>query len=1068
MKNLVRFTLTQKVLLNLLFVILMATGAFTLFKAPVERYPNIDFGKAYISTYLPGASPRDVEALVTQKIEDSIEDLENLEYIRATSYRERSSILVKFLDDTDYRKSFDEMRIKVQGIIEELPPEAEPPVFTYIDVNFWQPTFSVNLYGDRDNRALTLMSEELKSTLRQVAGVKEVRLQGEYPREFHIRLDPQRLHRAGVTFDQVASALKSANISVPAGDFTSSAGDFVIRVDELFRNRQQVMDTIIRSDLDGSFLRVGDLTAEAELSHRDPFVLTSVNGHDCVTLQVIKTPEANAISIIRDTREILDSYRKSFSRENVNLLMTQDSTVKIRDSMVVLGSNLLLGVFLVSLLIWYFMGFRNACLTTIGIPFSFLVTMILLYFTGNSVNEISLFAFVLVSGIIVDDAIVVVENIYRHSQMGKPLQTAIVDGTAEVFLPVTSATLTTCAAFLPMLIMTGSIGQFFAIIPKAVSFALLASLGECLFMLPIHYLDFGPEYKGDTPADPEETFNPGRENLVMRYSRRFFDRLLRLALNYRFTTLFLLAGAFIVAMTIALLSLAGRSNLIRIEFFPDDYSLYYVEVSGPVGAPIADTDLVLKELSREITASGTGMASSAVAYAGYYINDDYQPVWGNHLGHVAVTLPPRKDRHFHDYPVNDVVAHLDWLREKLTGIAAARGYSLRVRPEKDGPPEGKDVNIRVLGANLVSVQKLTDDLLAFLRSDPEMHTNLLDLQSNQGQASRVFRYRVESEKAAEYGLTVARAAVLAASVINGRLVGQYRLPDEDVDIKLMISPDHLEKMEDTLGLVLLEHASGPVRLGDICRVENYLEPGYLNRFQGQRAVTLTANLRTGSNLSSTAVVERVNRHYQEIREDYPGATINFSGEFESTRNSFTSLTYAFLIALLAIYLILATQFQSYLHPLAILSAVIFSLIGIIFGTMLSRTTFTVNSFIAVVGVTGVVVNDSLVLIEFINKLYRKGMSRRRAAIEATHIRLRPILLTTLTTTLGLLPMAIGFPEYSLVWGSMAMTFVTGLCTATFLTIFVVPVQWELIEGMKERWAGRHADKQREPGLYREE
>ena len=476
----------------------------------------------------------------------------------------------------------------------------------------------------------------------------------------------------------------------------------------------------------------------------------------------------------------------------------------------------------------------------------------------------------------------------------------------------------------------------------------------------------------------------------------------------------------------------------------------------------------LKELSREITAGGEGMAASAVAYAGYYINDDYQPVWGNHLGHVAVTLPSRKQRHFHDYPVNDVVAHLDWLREELAGIAAAQGYALRVRPEKDGPPEGKDVNIRILGANLVSVQKLTAELLAFLRNDPKLGSDLLDLDSNQGQSSRVFRFRVEPEKAAEYGLTVAQAAALAASVINGRLVGQYRLPDEDVDMKLMISPTHLEKMEDTLGLVLLEHASGPVRLGDICRVENYLEPGYLNRYQGQRAVTLTANLRTGSELSATSVVEMVRRHYQTIREGYPGATINFSGEFESTRNSFTSLTYAFLIALLLIYLILATQFQSYLHPLAILSAVVFSLIGIIFGTMLSRSLFTVNSFIAVVGVTGVVVNDSLVLIEFINKLYRRGCTRRRAAIEATHIRLRPILLTTLTTTLGLLPMAVGFPEYSIIWGTMAMTFVTGLCTATFLTIFMVPVQWELIEEMKDKWSRRHPGRHREPEKYREE
>jgi len=1055
MQGIIAFTLKQRVLFNLLFVLLMAIGALVMFKSPVERYPNIDFGKAYISTYFPGASPRDVETLITREIEDSIENLENLDYIRSTSYRERSSILVKFIDDTDYQRSYDEMRLKVQAIIDELPPEADPPRFTYIDVNFWQPTLSISLYGDRDNRTLSLMADELKISLRQIKGVKEVRLQGEYTREFHVELDPLLLSRFGVTFDQAAAALQKGNISVPAGDYTTEGGEFIIKVDERFRQRQDVLDTIVRRDSDGSFIRIGDLVSAAYLSHRDPFALASVNGRDCVTLQIVKTPEANAISIVREAKKVTASYEKSFGAEQVKMLMTQDSTVKIRDSMRVLGFNLLLGVILVSVLIWYFMGFRNACLTTIGIPFAFLVTMIILYLTGNSINEISLFAFVLVSGIIVDDAIVVVENIFRHAQMGKKIRDAIIEGTAEVFLPVVSATMTTCSAFLPMLIMTGSTGEFFAIIPKAVSFALLASLFECLFILPIHYLDYGPRVTDETSRHDNETdYRQNKDNLVMRLCRSGFDRLLRLALSFRFTTMLLLLVAFVAAMVIAIGSLSGKLNLIKIKFFPDDYSLYYVEVSGPVGTPIEKTSEVLKKISGIIAENGRGMAESAAAFAGYYINDDFQPVWGNHLGHVAVNLPARNLRKFADYPKNDVVAHLDWIRKRLKKEVADSGYNLRVRPEKDGPPEGKDVNIRVLGTNLEGVEKLAANIKKYLGKDPVISPELIDLEDNQGQPSRIFRYVIKGDRAAEYGLSKTEAAYLAASVINGRNVGQYRLIDEDIDIKLKIDPAHIRELTDTLSIVVLEHPSGPVRLGDICMVETYLEPGYLNRFQGQRAVTLTANLKSGSTFSSPAIVNLVKNYYAKIRDDYPGATLNFAGEFESTRNSFVSLTYAFSIAIMLIYLILATQFQSYLHPLAILSAVVFALIGIIFGTMLSRTLFTVNSFIAVVGVTGVVVNDSLVLIEFINRRYQKGLPRRQAIIEATHIRLRPILLTTLTTTLGLLPMAIGFPEYSIVWGTMAMTFVTGLCTATFLTIFVVPVQWDLIEAAKEKWRQR--------------
>ncbi len=1054
MQRIISFTLAQRVLFNLLFVLMMAIGVFVMFKSPVERYPNIDFGKAYINTYYPGASPRDVETLITREIEDSIENLENLDFIKSTSYRERSSILVKFIDDTDYKRSYDEMRLKVQAVIDKLPPEADPPRFTYIDVNFWQATISISLYGDRDNRALSLMADELKTALRQLKGVKEVRLQGEHTREFHIQLDQLLMSRFGVTFDQTATALANANILIPAGDYTTESGEFIIKVDERFRHRQEVLDTIVRRDSDSSFVRVADLIAAAGLTNRDPFSLSSVNGQDCVTLQVVKTPEANALTIAREAKQVINTYEKAFAQEQVKMILTQDSTVRIKDSMRVLGSNLLLGTFLVSILIWYFMGFRNAALTTVGIPFAFLVTMIILYLTGNSINEISLFAFVLVSGIIVDDAIVVVENIFRHSQMGKDIKTAIVDGTAEVFLPVVSATLTTCSAFLPMLIMTGSTGEFFAIIPKAVSFALLASVFECLFILPIHYLDYGPRIKRDGGSTAITTTHLEKENAVMIFCRRIFDRLLKLALSYRFTTMLLLLATFVAAMVIALGSLSGKLNLIKVEFFPDDYSLYYIEIDGPVGAPLEKTSKVLKRISETIAADGKGMAGSAAAFAGFYVNDDYQPVWGNHLGHVAVNLPARKLREFADYPTNDVVRHLDWIRQRLATEMADSGYKLRIRPEKDGPPEGKDVNIRILGAEPTEVERLAADIKNYLATDPLIKPLLIDLASNQGQPSRVFRYRIRADRAAEYGLNKAQAAYLAATVVNGRNIGKFRLSDEDIDIKLKVAQTHLQGLEDSLSMILLEHPSGPVRLGDICQIETYLEPGYLNRFQGQRAITLTANLKTGSPLSSAAIVNLVSNYYETIRASFTGATLNFAGEFESTRNSFISLTYAFLIAIMLIYLILATQFQSYLHPLAILLAVVFSLIGITFGTMLSRTLFTVNSFIAIVGVTGVVVNDSLVLIEFINKRYRAGLPRRQAIMEATHIRLRPILLTTLTTTLGLLPMAIGFPEYSVVWGTMAMTFVTGLCTATFLTIFVVPVQWDLIEEAKERWQKR--------------
>jgi multidrug efflux pump subunit AcrB len=1055
MKNLVRFTLAQTVLINLVFVALMVVGAFALFSLPVERYPNVRMGKVFIETIYPGASPAEVEALVTREIEDALDDLANVEFIRSTSYRQRSSVVVKFIDDTDYQRGLDEIRFKVLGIMDELPPEVDPPRFNAIDVNDWLPAVSVNLVGERSNRALALMAKQLKIDLRQLPGVKEVKLQGERTREFHVLLDPAKLSRHGITFDQAANALGQSGLAIPAGDFTTPGGEFVIKADERYRSRQQVLNAIVRTDSDGSFVRIGDLASQAKLDYRDAYVLASVNGSDCVTLLVIKTQEGNALSIVEDVSAVVERYAPEMEREGVRLVLTQDSTVKIEDAMDTMGWNLLVGILLVYGVITYFMGFRAALITTVGIPFSFLLTMIFMWLTGNSLNEITLFCFVLVSGIIVDDAIVVVENIYRHYQSGESMDQAVINGTSEVFWPVISATSTTVAAFLPMLIMTGSTGEFFALVPKVVSFAIAASVFECLFILPLHFKDWGPK-KLKAHID-EESMDFTGEGWAMRGCRAATRVLLTWSLKHRAITLALVALAFVAAMSIAGISATGKMQLIKVKFFPDDYSLYYVQVELPITAPIEQTQLELIKISRALMADGPGKARSAAAAAGFYISEDYEPVFGSNLGHVAITLPAKDDRRFADHPDNNPVKHIAWVRERLEPFAK-NGVKLTIRPEKDGPPTGKDINVRAVGANQQAVIALAAEAKAFLSGSPELRGSVTGVADNLGQPSRVFRFQVIPERAAEYQVTPAQVVRLAGSVLNGRYTGSYRLVDEDVDLKVKLDPAFIKSPEQALEVPLLEHPSGPVRLQDLTRPRVYMGSGQLTRYQGERAVTITGNIEPGAPLSTPAVVARVKAFYDRISHRFPGASLGFAGEFESTRKSFVSLIYAFGVALLLIYLILATQFKSYLQPLIIITAVSFALIGVIFGKFLTQTLFTVNSFVATVGVAGVVVNDALVLLEFLNRRKRSGLSRRQALWQAVNIRLRPIVLTTLTTTLGLLPMAVGFPEYSIVWGTMANTFVTGLCTATFLTILVVPVMWDLLEGHMERRAKKQQAK----------
>jgi len=1045
MRAVVRFSLRQRVLFNLLFVLLMVAGAFSVANLPVERYPEVNFGKVIITTFYPGASPEDVEALVTREIEEALEGLEEVEFIRASSVRERSSLVVKFRDDSDYQRLYDDLRFRVLSRLGRLPAGVDPPRFDLVRTSFWLPVVAVNLVGERSNRALTLMAKELQVPLARIPGVVEAELMGEHQREFHVYLDPERLAAQGVSFEEVAAALAEANQTLPAGAYRDASGEFVVRVDERFRSREQVLATLVRRDADGSFVRVADLVSAAELGYRDPHILASVNGQDAVALRVLKTRDGNALDIYREVERIVAELAPSLAREGVEVVLTQDSTTYIYASMSTLGWNLAVGILLVSLMLWYFMGVRNAGLVTVGIPFAFLVTMILMNLTGNSLNEVTLFAFVLVSGIVVDDAIVVLENIYRHVQLGEPLEQAIVEGTAEVMLPVISATATTVAAFLPMLIMTGSTGEFFALIPKAVSFAIVASLFECLFILPLHYLDFGPRPRsGGVPLME-------RDNGLLRVLRRLTDALIRFTLRRRVLSLATVVVLFAVAVGIFAASLTGAAPLMRIKFFPDDYTLYYVFVEGPANTPLAVTDARTREVARFIMAEGPGYARSAAAFAGFVVTDDYEQELGRNLGTVMVPLPQADQRAF-----DDPLAHLERMRERLTEAFATDGFRIRVRAEKDGPPTGKDVTIQILGTDEDAVAALTEEMLGALRDHPELGPHLTDLGDNRGRPARVLRLEVDAARAKELGLTQGQAARLAAAVLDGRYIGKYRLSDEEVDLKLRIDPGYLDAPEAALGIPALEHPSGPVYLRDILRPVIETQPGELHRYRGNRSLTITANIRPGAPISSPQVAAWAKAHYQQVRERYVGASLIFGGEFEETQRSFDSLTRAFGLAVLLIYLILAAQFRSYAQPLIILSAVMFSIIGVVFGKLATQSLFTINSFIAVVGVTGVVVNDSLVLLDFINRRYREGASRLEAVIDGVHVRLRPIVLTTLTTSLGLLPMAVGFPSYSVVWGTMASTFVTGLATATFLTLFIVPVAWDLLMQWQEGKEGKRA------------
>jgi len=1062
MKPVVKFSIKQTVFINVVFVILIVAGAFSMYTIPVENMPTVDMGKVFIYTAYYGASAEDVEQLVTKKIEDALDGLEDVEYIQSRSFRNFSSVLVKFNDDSDYKDLYDELRFHTLNIKDELPNGADEPTFMYLDTHVWIPVIVVNIAGDIPQRSLKLFAKELKALIMSIPDVRYVNIEGEYEREFHVSVDPARLRKFGVTFIQVADAIRALNTKIPTGRFRTGLTEYMLDAGDRLDSQEEVLNVIVRRDGDGNFIRVRDLVTSARASHRDPSVIPSVNGENTLRLHITKEERGNSVTITERIKQTAAAFEKAHLQDGIRIVLNQDSTIEINDSINTLGGNLLIGMSLVLLVLWVTIGFRNAMLTAVGIPFAFLCSIIIMRIAGVSLNTIALFAFVLVTGIMVDDAVIIMENVFRHIQMGKSKKDAVIDGTAEVMLPVISSALTTILAFLPMLIMSGSTGDFFAYVPKTVTYALCASLFEALLILPIHILDWGPKPKiKNVVSEEEDPFHHLRKGLFAPFWK-VYHFLMRTFLAHKFITLTSVFLLFAVSVAILILSATGIMPLIKVQFFPGNYFRYHVTVALPAGSALEKTDTVVRDLSRNIMSGGPGQAQSASGSAGFYEDEDYQRHNGHNFGQIVVTLPEDQVRDFPENPQNDPMRHLDYIRRQIdTHIASAfqndeqKPY-VKVFEESDGPPTGKDVNIRVTAITMETALKTADAVMAFMKADDALSV-LTDLEDDRPDYHKTVRYIPNQEAVSEYGLSSDAVISMVAGALNGYNAGAYRTIDEEIDLMVRLTraddPANSRKIgiaspTDILDVPVVEHSASPILLRDMVKIEYVREASVRSRYKGEPTITITADIKEGSKLSPAVVQKAVSTYFKSHADLFENVSLSYGGEFETTSRSFRSLFFAFFIAVLLIYMVLSSQFNDYFQPIIIISAVPFAIIGVVMGLFFTRTVFTVGSFMAVVGLAGVAVNDSLLIIEFINVRRRMGRPLRDAVIEACAARMRPVLITTVTTILGLLPMAIGFPYKSISWAPMATAFVSGLASATILALLVVPVEYELFEEKK--------------------
>ncbi|HBP16414.1 MAG TPA: hypothetical protein DEA08_01300 [Planctomycetes bacterium] len=1046
--ELLRAVLRNRIFFNLAFVLLLVGGVIAYRTIPVDVYPDVPFNEATITTTWPGATAKEIELLVTQKLEDELLTLQDVVKVRSRSSRNRSLINIKFaeaLSPQEFQNRITDLRAAVQRV-GDLPSEAERPVVAPLTTWELWPLCKVVISGGEPGQTFSVEQEfqarqvarRLQPVLRQLEGVQKVSESFREP-EIHIEVRQERLWDYGLTLLEVAERLRSLNRDFSAGQLSLQTGQFVLSTKGGREDPGRLEELVLFQRENTSPIRLGDL-AEVSIGFEEAYLYERFNRQPCLTLAIVKEGPADSVQVVEAIKAELERYKREQAQrlpEGISLELVLDSSQIIRSRIRVLVNNLFGGILLVGVVLWLTLGARNALLALLGIPFSVLCAFIFFEPLGLTLNAISLFSLVLVSGMVVDDAIVVLESIYQRVEAGLELHDAVVEGTAEVIGPVFSSTLTTVCAFLPMLMMEGIMGQYFAVVPKTVAVTLAASLLECFFVLPVHYLEWGPGRRAAGEAAPAPVEPGWIQSLAERVAQ----------LNARFVKrpwTMVSVGVLLIAMAAAL------ATRVPVQLFPSDFQIYAVTAQLPEGSTLEQSRRVavfiedqLQEMvdkgQVEYFVSTTGMAWSA----------DNVLVVASDL--VQVTVFMHEDEDQPDRLLNETQRRVE---QAFAGAGAPQVRRVVVAAPNDGPPTGKPVQVRLQLSDYEQAEALGLRVEGFLRGIEGVHSVERDLDRGPVRLD----LSVREEARALDGVDEGQVGVLFQAANIGVRVGTFKDPryGEAYDTKVLLAKGDRSGLAGLVDSPIRHPASRRLLpVGHFARLESRSSFKARPHFDGRRVVTILADV-DPSVITSRGVNELLEGWLQEtgIGE---GVHYRLGGEFEETNKSFASMERAFYVALLLIYIVLATQFRSYGQPLIVLVSVPFAFVGVVLGLLAMGIPFTITSFVATVGLAGVVVNDVIVLVALVNTLRERGEPTEAAVVEGIRRRFRPILMTSVTTIIGLLPMALGLGGFSKIWSPFAATMCFGLMSAFLLIVLVVPSLIALVDSARGAAPARPAE-----------
>ncbi len=1033
MKGAIKWMTHNHVAANLLMMIFIFGGIVLGFSIKQEVFPEIELDLIQVKVAYPGAGPEEVEEGIILKIEENLSSITGIKEIKSVAAEGFGSVNAEVMEGEDAELVLQDVKAEVDRI-DTFPEDAEKPVITKLTNR--QEVVSIVVYGNAPERSLREQAESIRDDLLALPEITQVDLKSVRPYEISIEVSEENMRSYNLTLGEIAERVKKASVDLPGGSVKSRGGEILIRTKEKRYTGTEYEKITILQNSDGTELKLGDI-AQVRDSFEQTDQYARFDGQPAAMVAVFRVGNQKPIAI----SDIVNDYviQKSQSLpDSIQTAVWNDTTDYLKSRRNLLLKNAFLGLILVFLVLGLFLRIRLALWVMLGIPISFLGAMLMMPSLDVSINMLSLFAFILALGIVVDDAIVVGENVYSHRSMGKPFLTASVEGTIEVARPVIFSILTTVAAFSPLIFVTGTMGKFIRVIPFVVIPILLVSLVESLLILPAHLSlgQPGSRKKGVSGfvTKIRERFGNGLENFVAGPYKRF----LKNSLNYRYTTL--AAGIAMLLITAGIV----KGGIIKFQFMPEvDGDLITASLKMPVGTAVEDTEEAQKHIVQKALEAvqeydkalpdGKKVIKHIYSTVGSTLAFDVHGSGtssGSHLSDMALMLLKSEKR---GIPSSDIAAQ--W-REKTGSVAGADSVTFVSNLVRFGA----NIDIRLAHTDFKILEKATARVKDALRE----YKGVDDISDNFSRGKRELKLKLTPEARA-LGITEEELGRQVRGAFYGAEALRIQRGRNEVKVMVRYPERDRQSLGDIKTMRIRSKDGGEISFDQAADVEEGRGFSQINRTDRKRVINITARVD-----NKKANAEEILRKMEEtvlndLTLDYSGLSYDLEGEEKERKDSMTSMAKGFMMALFIIYTLLAVPFRSYLQPFIIMASIPFGIVGAILGHLLMGFNLSILSVFGIVALTGVVVNDSLLLIDFINQNRKNGVNVFDAVEVAAQRRFRPIVLTSLTTSLGLTPIILEKSVQAQFLIPMAISLGFGILFATLITLLLVPALYLILE-----------------------